>query len=200
MEIILASGSPRRKELLSKLLDKYQKTYLLIPSSADENYIKRKHLSPDVTVQELSLLKANDVFEQVQNNYLECVVIGSDTLVAFENDILGKPEDKEDAKLMLSKLQGKVNSVYTGMTVIIKRDEEVITKTVYSKSDVKMIPMSEDEIHKYIATGEPMDKAGAYAIQGIGNNYIESYTGDFDTIVGLDIGLLEKILLEFECL
>ena len=185
MEIILASSSPRRKELLSKIV----KNYRIIPSSFDEEKLKSSIKDPEELVKELSYGKATEVLEKVsaneKNNMDEFVIIAADTIVYFDGNVLGKPKDEKDAFNILSKLQGNENYVYTGMTVFIKsnNNHKIKESVCTSKAVVKMKNMSKNQILDYIETKEPLDKAGAYAIQGIGNKYIESYIGSFDVIV-----------------
>lgn len=200
MRIILASFSPRRKELLKKLLDKYNMEYEVIGSTVDETSIKEMEKRPDELVKKLSYAKAEDVFHRIKDNKEDLVIVGSDTIVYFENEILGKPLDEKDAFVTLKQIQNNSNEVYTGMTVIIKKKDEIKYETVYSKSIVNMKKMTYKDIQEYIATKEPLDKAGSYAIQGIGNKYVENYVGDYDSIVGLDIIKLEEILLYFKIL
>ena len=192
MKIILASGSPRRKELLNKLSTNFE----IITNDFDEEDIKNSEKKPEELVKKLSLGKANSVFNEIKDKYYDVTVIGADTIVYFNNKFIGKPKDEQDAINMLKKLQGKTNNVYTGMTVIIKKNNEIKYETVFSKSTIYFKEMSDKDILEYVKTKEPLDKAGAYAIQGIGSKYIQKYTGDFNTIVGLDINKLEKILKE----
>lgn len=198
MKIVLASGSPRRKELLGELLNKYNLTYEAVNSQMDEEPVKNTYKEPDKLVEKLSHVKAKDIFDKLKYQNRELVVIGGDTIVYFENEFLGKPENEEHAKEMLRKIQGTVNYVYTGMTAIIKRNNVIITERTFSKIDVYMKPMDEKTISEYIATKDPLDKAGAYAIQGIGNKYIEKYDGNFNTAVGLDVDKLEGILKKYD--
>ena len=195
MKIILASASPRRKELLSKIIKEYE----IIPSNFDENELKNEIKDPQILVQALSSQKAKDVLSQVEGKYKydEFTIIAADTIVYFDGKVLGKPKDENDAFKMLSALQGNSNYVYTGMTVIIKNNnEEVKEDTVITKSIVNMKKMSKQDIWDYIETKDPLDKAGAYAIQGIGNRNIESFEGSFDAVVGLDIEKLKNILIK----
>lgn len=122
------------------------------------------------------------------------MVIGGDTIVYFEDKILGKPKNEEDAYNMLKSLQGNINYVYSGVAVIIKKDKEIIKKSDFTKSKVYMKPMTDREILEYIKTKEPMDKAGSYAVQGIGKKFIEKIEGSYNSVVGLDIEKLEKMI------
>ena len=194
MRIILASGSPRRKELLSKIVKKYE----VIPSNFDEEELKNNIKDPEKLVEKLSYEKAKDVFRKINNTGDEFVIIAADTIVYFNEKVLGKPKDEDDAFKMLNMLQGKDNYVYTGMTVIIKSKSNIDIKEEVrvTKSVVTMKRMDEKQILDYIKTKDPLDKAGAYAIQGIGSKNIEKFEGSFDAIVGLDVDKLQGILIE----
>lgn len=194
MRIILASGSPRRKELLSKIVKKYE----VIPSNFDEEELKNNIKDPEKLVEKLSYEKAKDVFRKINNTGDEFVIIAADTIVYFNEKVLGKPKDEDDAFKMLNMLQGKDNYVYTGMTVIIKSKSNIDIKEEVrvTKSVVSMKRMDEKQILDYIKTKDPLDKAGAYAIQGIGSKNIEKFEGSFDAIVGLDVDKLKGILIE----
>ena len=194
MRIILASGSPRRKELLSKIVKKYE----VIPSNFDEEELKNNIKEPEKLVEKLSYEKAKDVFRKINNTGDEFVIIAADTIVYFNEKVLGKPKDEDDAFKMLNMLQGKDNYVYTGMTVIIKSKSNIDIKEEVrvTKSVVTMKRMDEKQILDYIKTKDPLDKAGAYAIQGIGSKNIKKFEGSFDAIVGLDVDKLKGILIE----
>ena len=178
-KIILASGSPRRKDILTA----HGIDFKIVVSEVDENC---NGLTPEETVKELSKKKAEAVFQQMPQN----IVLGADTVVAFENEILGKPLDDEDAFRMIQLIQGKVHHVYTGVT-ICSQNQSV---TFAEKTDVEVSPMSEEEIKSYIATGEGRDKAGSYAIQGIFGKYICGYNGDYENVVGLPGKRVEEVL------
>ena len=186
MKIILASNSPRRKELLHQIFDEFD----VIKSNFDEDEVKEKE--PEKLVQILSLKKAEEVFDRIQNK--EILVIGGDTLVYFEGQVLGKPKDEQDAFNTLKKLQGNKNEVYSAFTIIFKKDNKTIKETYLSKSIVTMKSMSDKEIREYIQTGEPMDKAGSYAVQGIGSKFIEKIEGSYSSVVGLDIEKVKEII------
>ena len=189
LQIVLASASPRRKELLTQMAISYR----ILPSSADEIIEDRK---PEQVVQRLSRLKATDVSDKLQqqgeNNFL---VIGADTVVSYQGRIMGKPGSEKEACDMLSCLQGNTHQVYTGVTLCIKTGKnELDWHTFYEKTDVSRYPMTEKEIQDYVATGEPMDKAGAYAIQGLCAVYIQRISGDYNNVVGLPVGRLYQEL------
>lgn len=188
MRIILASNSPRRKELLHQIFEKFE----IIKSNFDESTIKEKE--PKKLVQILSLKKAEEVFEKIKKESEEILLIGGDTLVYFNNEILGKPKDKEDAFNTLKKLQGNKNKVYSAFTIILKKNNKITKETHLTKNTVTMKAMSDEEIEQYIKTGEPMDKAGSYAVQGIGSKFIEKVDGSYNAVVGLDIEKLKETI------
>lgn len=188
-KIILASASPRRKELLRQIGILYK----VMPSMVEEKITKTL---PEDVVQELSYQKAVDVCTRLQEQgEEEYTVIGADTVVSFMNHIMGKPADREDACQMLNNLQGNVHQVYTGVTICFKqKGMPAMFHTFYERTDVSMYPMTQEEIEAYVATGEPMDKAGAYAIQGKCAAYVQSICGDYNNVVGLPVGRLYQEL------
>ena len=177
MKLILASASPRRKELLGKIGLKFD----VIPAKGEE--IVTKNLPWEV-VEELSFQKAKEIADMQTE---ECIVIGSDTIVAKEEKIMGKPKDEAEAYQMLSEIAGDVHQVYTGVT-LIRTGKEPKVITFAEKTDVHLYPMSEKEIYSYIATKDPMDKAGAYGIQGDFAIHVKGIVGDYYNVVGLPIG------------
>lgn len=189
MKIILASNSPRRKELLNQILDKFE----VIKSDFNEDDIKEKN--PENLVKMLSLKKAEAVFDKFKDN--ELLVIGGDTLVYFDGQILGKPKDEKDAYRILKRLQSNKNEVYSAFTIILKKNNEIIKETSLSKSMVTMKFMSDEQIKEYIKTGEPMDKAGSYAVQGIGSKFIDNIEGSYNAVVGLDVEKLKELLRNY---
>ena len=170
----------------------------MIPSNFDEEELKNNIKDPEKLVEKLSYEKAKDVFRKINNTGDEFVIIAADTIVYFNEKVLGKPKDEDDAFKMLNMLQGKDNYVYTGMTVIIKSKSNIDIKEEVrvTKSVVTIKRMDEKQILDYIKTKDPLDKAGAYAIQGIGSKNIEKFEGSFDAIVGLDVDKLKGILIE----
>lgn len=152
--------------------------------------------TPAEIVEELSYQKADEAAQRYQKKYKNdtVVIIGADTIVASGKEIMGKPKNAADAAAMLAKLQGDTHQVYTGVTLIVlekgleKRRREVIT--FHEKTDVHMYPMTSEQIAAYVATGEPMDKAGAYAIQGKCAVYIKGINGDYNNVVGLPVARL----------
>ena len=217
MRIVLASASPRRRELLSQIgLD-----FEIVVSNVEEVVTSTV---PCEVVEELSVQKAENVLalmlEMQGQAALEemdvetwdkqqsrsVLVIGADTIVACDGQILGKPKDAEDAKRMLRMLQGREHEVYTGVTVLYInaaegmpvthafyeaiRQNQIQQRTFHETTKVFFCPMSEEEIEVYVATGDPLDKAGAYGIQGICARYIQGIEGDYNNVVGLPVGRL----------
>ena len=182
-EIILASGSPRRRELLSSLGIDFQ----VIPADVDEQIDSSKELSSEI--ERLSFKKAMAVFK----DHPEALVIGSDTIVCINGDVLGKPHSEEEAVAMLRELSGKTHQVITAVTILSKEESE----TFSSSSDVLFQKMTDDEIMEYVKTGEPMDKAGSYAIQGYGSRFIKGIRGDYYSIVGFPISEVYERLKKY---
>ncbi len=174
-KLILASGSPRRKEILTQV----GLEFTVIKSDVEEVITKT---DPAEIVMELSAQKAQDVYSKLEAPE-EYLVLGSDTVVAFDKKVLGKPEDEEGAYAMLSMLSGRKHSVFTGVTLV--SDEGV--DTFYEETQVEFYEMTEEEIWAYIRTGEPMDKAGAYGIQGKAAAFIRGIHGDYYNVVGLPV-------------
>lgn len=183
MKLYLASASPRRKELLKQI----GLSFKTMPSTVEEKITKTE---PSQVVEELSYQKAVDVCGKLAAEGKEdFVVIGADTVVSCWGKIMGKPKDKEDACRMLGELQGKSHQVYTGVTLAWKsRDISPMYFTFSECTDVTMYSMPEEEIRKYVDSGEPMDKAGAYAIQGLCAAHIQGICGDYNNVVGLPVG------------
>lgn len=179
--IVLASQSPRRRELMQYITSDFEAT------AADVDETLPAGIAPQDAVLHLSAFKA-EPFRQENH-----IVIGADTVVAIDGDILGKPKDKEDACCMLRRLSGREHSVFTGVTVL--HGEQ--TKSFCVETHVTFFPLSEEEIQRYVATGEPMDKAGAYGIQGYGSLLVEKIEGDYFNVVGLPISRLARVLDEF---
>lgn len=180
-KIILASQSPRRKELLKQIGLKFE----CMPSDMEEVVSSD---NPEEVVKELSKQKAEDVASKCNDSF--GLIIGADTVVSYDGKILGKPKDINEAKSMLLILQSHKHQVYTGVTLILPDKEIVFSEC----TDVYMYPMSESRIESYVATGEPMDKAGAYAIQGKCAAYVEKIEGDYNNVVGLPVAAIVKAL------
>lgn len=176
MRFILASASPRRKELLEQIGAKFD----ILPATGEEVITKEL---PGEVVMELAKQKAEEVAKTAG---ADALILGADTVVAYEGKILGKPKDEADALRMLTMLSGKEHEVYTGVALIDNRDQSM--ENFFERTKVTMYPVSEEEIRDYIAGGEPMDKAGAYAIQGLGAKFIQKIEGDYNNVVGLPIG------------
>lgn len=186
-EFILASKSPRRKEILSSLGIKFEIT----ESDFDESEFEYNGTDPAVYVQELAFLKANGAAKHFSSGKNK-MIIAADTVVCLENEILKKPKDKQEAKRMLKMLSGNVHEVYTGVCVYKCSDCDAVSKSCVTK--VKFKELSDEKIDAYIKTGEPMDKAGAYGIQGFGATLTEYINGDYFNVVGLPVSLLADIL------
>ena len=183
-KIILASASPRRRELL----EQGGIPFTVIPSQAEEKITTEQ---PGQAVEELSYLKCSDIYEKSLGDVL---VIGADTVVASEGKILGKPSSQKDAVKMLQSLQGREHEVYTGVTIMAREGNENRKKTFHEKTKVVFYPMSDEEIRSYVNTGEPMDKAGAYGIQGRFAAFIGEISGDYNNVVGLPLARLYQEL------
>lgn len=185
-DIVLASGSPRRREILSGLgLD-----FDVYVSEADESSVKPDGISRQVYVQELAMLKASAAASMLSGENV--LIIAADTIVSKGNEILGKPRDEEDAKRMLKELSGDCHSVFTGICVMRARDAFSVCGAVETKVYFKEI--SDEKIERYVKCGEPMDKAGAYGIQGKGALFVEKIEGDYLNVVGLPAARLFEIL------
>jgi len=197
MEIILASSSPRRQQLLGKIVNDFS----VIPSNFDENKIKEIENDPEKLVKKLAESKAFDVFNKLyKKDDKEFTVIGADTVVFYNNKILGKPFDRNDAIRMLKLLENNSNDVYTGTSVIMKKENSIIIETFMVKSTVYFKHMEYYDILNYVNSGEPLDKAGAYAIQGMGKNYLKGYDGDYDSIIGLSTNNIKNIFDKYDIL
>lgn len=180
--LILASQSPRRKELMALLPWSFE-----IKLKEVEEHIDPL-LSPEENVKALALQKA----EVVANQNVDQMVIGADTIVCLDGEIMGKPINKAHAKAMLEKLSGKSHHVFTGVAIIGKQHQ--VLENFYIETKVKMQELSVQEIEAYLETEEPLDKAGAYGIQGYGARYIEGIEGDYYNVMGLPIhALYEKL-------
>ena len=179
---VLASKSPRRRELLKKIGLQAE----MMTASVDESLIK--NVPPENTVTELALLKATDVAKYFCG---DTYVIGADTVVCVDDEILGKPKNIEDAKRMLRLLSGRSHFVYTGYCVVHCKSGVAVSK--YEKTEVFFKELSDHEIDAYVKTREPMDKAGAYGIQEKGSLFIEKIDGDYFNVVGLPVCALANL-------
>lgn len=185
--VILASASPRRRELF-KLITK---DFEVIPSNAEET--TDFSLPPSEVVMRLAEQKARDVGAANPGR----VVVGCDTIVVIDKEILGKPADEKEAEKMLSRLQGKTHQVFTGSCLTYFDGNAWKERCFYEETKVTFYPLTAPEIAAYIATGEPMDKAGAYGIQEAGSLLVQKIDGDYFTVVGLSLGRLKRELDEF---
>lgn len=208
VRLVLASASPRRRELLSQI----GLEFTVMPSTKEEN---AKTTEAGALVQELSRQKAVDIWEQLSGGQgqnpdadqeqiseetqepnlngkrqPELLVIGADTVVCCEGKILGKPHSREAEAEMLTALQGRSHEVYTGVTLYSQSE----TVTFFECTQVEFYPMTEVEISEYIDSKEPMDKAGAYGIQGLGARFVKGIRGDYNNVVGLPVGRLYQEL------
>ena len=175
-EILLASGSPRRRELFTEAGLNFE----VVSVDVDETPNEKK---PKKVAQELSRRKAVAADREPASGRNK-VIVAADTVVIHNKEVLGKPKDEADAVRMLTELSGAVHDVITGVTILTPGREEV---TFSQRTRVRFRPLSEEEIRDYVATGEPMDKAGAYGIQGLGGRLVEGIDGDFNNVVGFPI-------------
>lgn len=184
LKVVLASASPRRKELLSLIFNEYD----IRPADCDEAL--PEGIKAQEAVEYLSLIKNKATVEICDENSL---VISADTVVAVEGEILGKPQDKEDARRMISLLSGREHQVFTGVTLSLKGN----FKTFSEKTDVVFYKLTDKEIEDYISTEEPYDKAGAYGIQGKAGLLVKAVNGDYYNVVGLPVARLKREITEF---
>lgn len=181
-KLILASASPRRKELLETI----GLNFLVVAPDIDEKLVKIED------IENLALEKALDVAKKI---VFPAIIIGSDTIVSINNKILGKPVDRRDAFNMLKMLSGKTHRVISAIAVYDTETEKTVKTSV--KSDVTFRKLNDEEIQNYINTGEPMDKAGAYAIQGRASAFVKSINGCYTNIVGISVYKTTEILKDF---
>ena len=185
MKIILASKSPRRKELL----EAYGVNIEIVPSDAEENIDEK---NPSELVKMLSDIKASSVYQNVKDKMKDDeLVLGADTIVYADGRILGKPSDRSEAYEMIKTISGSVHSVFTGFTVIYPYGKKI---SDYCETKVYVYDMSEDRINAYIDTPEPYDKAGGYGIQGLFGKYVEKIDGDYNNVVGLPVSKIFHVL------
>lgn len=184
MKLVLASKSPRRCELLSGLNLEFSVDH------SEVNEIVRPDEEPEQVVMALALEKALDVAERYDN---EEVIIAADTIVYF-NGVMGKPKDEEDAYRMLAQLSGEKHFVYTGIAIVQAGTNLKIAD--FEKTEVVFKALTADRIERYIATGEPLDKAGAYGIQGYGSTLVKGIKGDYFNVVGLPLSKLEDLFIK----
>lgn len=178
--VILASSSPRRHELLKQIVD----DFLCISPNVEETY--DQSWKAEEIAEHLAKIKCKSVAE----NNSDSLVIGCDTVVHIDGEILGKPKDKSDAKRMLGMLSGNIHQVITGVCVAYRGQ----LYCIHDKTEVEFFSLSDKIIDEYIATGEPYDKAGAYGIQGYGKKLIKKYIGDYYNVMGLPLADTKKLL------
>lgn len=186
MNFVLASASERRQELLKRIVN----DFTVIVSDFDENIVKNNGNVSEY-VQELALGKAKDVWSK---NNEPSIIIAADTVVSLNDEILGKPKDRDDAYRMLSSLSGNVHKVYTGV-VVINTETNVVLKD-FVETKVFFSKLTEEEINTYIDSGDPFDKAGSYGIQGKAGIFIEKIEGCYYNVVGLPLNKLNKMIKE----
>lgn len=184
-KIILASASPRRKELLENIGLKFE----VEPSNHPEDISYR--LKPHELARSISHKKAL----AIAGKYKNAIIIAADTFVVFRGKIMGKPKTEAEARKMLATLSGKSHSVITGFTVIDTDEKKTLSRSVETKVHVKKL--TPEEIDAYVKTEEPLDKAGAYAIQGLGSAIVEKIEGDYFNVIGLPLCALTDSLKEF---
>ncbi len=183
-KVILASASPRRQELIKLIFDSVE----ILPAECDETL--PRGIGAREAVEYLSKIK-NDASRSLTEK--ENLIISADTVVAVDDEILGKPVDKADARRMISLLSGKVHQVYTGVTLSLNGK----VKTFSEKTDVEFFSLTENEIEEYISSSEPYDKAGAYGIQGRAGLLVKGINGDYYNVVGFPIARLKREIEEF---
>ena len=185
-KLILASGSPRRRELLSLLGLEFQVHSMDVPETVTE-----ENLDPARMVEALSYRKAEAaaLYQITEEGY----ILGADTIVAVDGNVLGKPSDADDARHMLQMLQGRAHEVYTGVTLLGIEDGKISKKrTFHCRTVVHVHTMDPEEIEDYIRTGDPFDKAGSYGIQGPFAAYVDGIEGDYQNVVGLPVSMVYR--------
>lgn len=187
MDVILASKSPRRQELLKRII----KDFKVVVSDFDEDSISFNG-NPDEFVKELSKGKALAVGQNTKNH---SIIIAADTIVVLNDKVLGKPKSEEQAFEMLTLLSGNTHKVYSGVTIVNTEDNSIFSEVI--STEVKFSDLTEAQIESYINSKEPMDKAGAYGIQGLGSVFVEEIRGCYYNVVGLPLNKLNKMLEKF---
>lgn len=197
MKYILASASPRRKELLTQA----GISFTVLPSSVEEKITKTE---PYDVVMELAFLKAREVYlrfcssrKKSETAEEDFIVIGADTIVVYQGEILGKPFDKSEAYDMLSLLADRTHQVYTGVSLIMYQNGKETHRAFYEKTDVTLYKITREDLRAYVESGDSLDKAGAYGIQGPFAIHVKGINGDYNNVVGLPIGRLYHELSNF---
>ena len=187
MKFILASQSPRRKELLSRVVSDFD----VRVSHVEE--VVPAGLQPQEVVIHLAKIKAEAVARELrlEQPAQRFAVIGADTVVVLDHQIMGKPKDRADCVRMISALSGREHAVYTGVAVVV----DGRTESFYERTAVRFLPLSDEEINWYASLDEPYDKAGAYGIQGYGSLLVEGICGDYFNVMGLPVASLRRRLL-----
>jgi septum formation protein len=183
MEIVLASASPRRQELLRQV----GLSFRVVPSQVDEQV--DEPMAPAALVKHLAVIKAREVARSEPG----ALVIGADTLVVVDGKVLGKPKDRADAIFMLERLSGRSHQVMTGVAVLHGANEQVI----HEVTQVEFLPLAREQIERYVDSGEAMDKAGAYGIQGRAASMVRAIHGDYFNVVGLPLSRTVQLLSAF---
>ncbi|CAM4195081.1 septum formation protein [Paenibacillus endophyticus] len=193
-QLVLASSSPRRKELVASL-DLSLPVYIL---STDTDETIEAGWSPAQAVETLSLRKAKAAIPMLQQKQQvpTSLIIGADTIVVLDGEVLGKPADEEEAMSMLRRLQGRTHEVFTGVALVVSSTSEAVV--AHRMTKVTMKSLTEDQIKRYVATGEPLDKAGSYGIQGLGATMVDHIDGCYFNVVGLPLSLLSDMLASFD--
>lgn len=186
MKIVLASASERRQELLSRLVNNFE----IIVSEFDENEVVFKGNVKEY-VENIALGKAIDVQKNIHEN---AIIIAADTIVTLDNKILGKPKDGTEAFSMLKALSGRTHNVYSGLVLVNTKSGKIIKDSLCT--EVKFSKLKDEEIIKYIESKEPLDKAGAYGIQGEGGIFVEEIKGCYYNVVGLPLNKLKSMMNE----
>lgn len=187
--LLLASASPRRQQLIQLLGLPYR------VEATDVDETMPPHTPPTDYVEQLSLRKASAAKERIGNAGKGCIIIGSDTIVVMDGRILGKPMDEREAFNMLTSISGRTHQVYTGITCLDADNGTIVTR--HEITHVTMKKLDDERIARYIATGEPLDKAGSYAVQGIGAVLVAKIDGDYFNVVGMSVRLLSEMLEQF---
>ncbi len=186
MDVVLASQSPRRREILGRIFREFR----VVPSGLDETVLDRS--DPVVFVREAAELKARDIGAR----FPEALIIAADTIVCLEREIFGKPKDREEAAAMLARLSGRRHRVLTGVALFRASDDRVIVS--YETTYVTFKPFGREEIEAYLDRNAYADKAGSYAIQDVGETFVEQLEGDYDNVVGFPLKRFKKMLREFK--